>query len=110
MTVRQKFNKELRTESFLSYQTVAEIEKLLTNAKQPILSKRGSAVSDPRTGTIFVQDTPSRLEEVRKIIKQIDVPVRQVLIEARFVSAGDSFNRTLGKSVIPARRRRGRRR
>src|SRR3990170_2329088 len=87
----------LRTESFqLSYQTVAEMIKLLTDAKQPILSKRGSAVSDPRTGTIFVQDTPSRLEEVRKIIKQIDVPVRQVLIEARFVSATDDFNRTLG--------------
>ncbi len=88
---------ELRTESFqLSYQTVGEMIKLLTDAKQPILSKRGSAVSDPRTGTIFVQDTPTRLEEVRKIIKQIDVPVRQVLIEARFVSAGESFNRTLG--------------
>ncbi|MBK9161304.1 MAG: type IV pilus secretin PilQ [Nitrosomonadales bacterium] len=87
----------LRTESFqLSYQTVSEMIKLLTDAKQPILSKRGSAVSDPRTGTIFVQDTPTRLEEVRKIIKQIDVPVRQVLIEARFVSATDDFNRTLG--------------
>ncbi|HYR05123.1 MAG TPA: type IV pilus secretin PilQ, partial [Gallionella sp.] len=87
----------LRTESFrLSYQTVGEMIKLLTDQKQPILSKRGSAVSDARTGTIFIQDTPTRLEEVRKIIKQIDVPVRQVLIEARFVSAGDSFNRTLG--------------
>ena len=99
LAARQEISdlEELRTESFqLSYQTVAEMIKLLTDAKQPILSKRGSAVSDPRTGTIFVQDTPSRLEEVRKIIKQIDVPVRQVLIEARFVSAGDSFNRTLG--------------
>jgi len=99
LAARQEISdlEELRTESFqLSYQTVAEMIKLLTDTKQPILSKRGSAVSDPRTGTIFVQDTPSRLEEVRKIIKQIDVPVRQVLIEARFVSAGDSFNRTLG--------------
>ena len=87
----------LRTESFqLSYQTVGEVIKLLKDKDQPILSKRGSAVPDPRTGTIFVHDTPSSLEEVRKIIKQIDVPVRQVLIEARFVSAGDSFNRTLG--------------
>jgi len=99
LTARQEISEleELRTESFqLSYQTVAEMIKLLTDAKQPVLSKRGSAVSDARTGTIFVQDTPTRLEEVRKIIKQIDVPVRQVLIEARFVSAGDSFNRTLG--------------
>ena len=99
LAARQEISEleELRTESFqLSYQTVGEMIKLLTDTKQPILSKRGSAVSDARTGTIFVQDTPSRLEEVRKIIKQVDVPVRQVLIEARFVSAGDSFNRTLG--------------
>jgi type IV pilus assembly protein PilQ len=99
LAARQEISdlEELRTESFqLSYQTVTEMIKLLTDPKQPILSKRGSAVSDPRTGTIFVQDTPSRLEEVRKIIKQVDVPVRQVLIEARFVSAGDQFNRTLG--------------
>ncbi len=99
LTARQEVSEleEMRTESFqLSYQTVAETIALLTNTKQPVLSKRGSAVADPRTGTIFVQDAPSRLEEVRKIIKQIDVPVRQVLIEARFVSAGDSFNRTLG--------------
>ena len=99
LAARQEISdlEEIRTESFqLSYQTVAEMIKLLTDAKQPILSKRGSAVSDPRTGTIFVQDTPSRLEEVRKMIKKIDVPVRQVLIEARFVSATDDFNRTLG--------------
>jgi type IV pilus assembly protein PilQ len=99
LAARQEISdlEELRTESFqLSYQTVGEMIKLLTDPKQPILSKRGSAVSDARTGTLFVQDTPTRLEEVRKIIKQIDVPVRQVLIEARFVSAGDSFNRTLG--------------
>jgi type IV pilus assembly protein PilQ len=86
-----------RTESFqLSYQQGKDIIKLLTNKDQRILSKRGSAVVDARTNTLFVQDTPSRLEEVRKLIKQIDVPVRQVMIEARFVSAGDSFNRTLG--------------
>jgi type IV pilus assembly protein PilQ len=99
LAARQEISEleELRTESFqLSYQSVAEMIKLLTDAKQPILSKRGSAVSDARTGTIFVQDTPTKLEEVRKIIKQIDVPVRQVLIEARFVSATDDFNRTLG--------------
>lgn len=99
LAARQEISEleELHTESFqLSYQTVAEMIKLLTDSKQPILSKRGSAVSDARTGTIFVQDTPTRLEEVRKIIKQIDVPVRQVLIEARFVYAKDDFSRTLG--------------
>lgn len=87
----------LRTESFqLSYTKGAEIAALLTNEKQKILSKRGSAVVDTRTNTIFIQDTPTGLEEARKIIKQIDVPVKQVVIEARFVEAFESFSRTLG--------------
>ncbi len=91
----------LQTESFqLSYAKGADIAALLSgdkpDDKQRILSKRGSAVVDQRTNTVFVQDTPSRLEEARKLIKQIDVAVRQVMIEARFVEAGDTFNRTLG--------------
>ncbi len=87
----------LRTESFqLSYTKGADIAKLLTDDKQKILSKRGSAVVDARTNTIFVQDTPSGLDEARKIIKQLDVSVRQVSIEARFVEAFESFSRTLG--------------
>lgn len=99
LTARQEISEleEVRTESFqLSYQKGDAMVAILSNDKQRILSKRGSAVVDPRTNTLFVQDTPSRLDEVRKLIKQIDVPVRQVMIEARFVSAGDSFNRTLG--------------
>lgn len=87
----------LRTESFkLSYTKGADMADLLTNEKQKILSKRGSAVVDSRTNTIFVQDIPSGLEEARKIIKQLDVSVRQVIIEARFVEAFESFSRTLG--------------
>ncbi len=90
----------LQTESFqLSYAKGADIAALLSgdkDNKQRILSKRGSAVVDQRTNTVFVQDTPSRLEEARKLIKQVDVAVRQVMIEARFVEAGDTFSRTLG--------------
>jgi type IV pilus assembly protein PilQ len=87
----------LRTESFqLSYQKGDAVAAMLTNEKQRILSKRGSAVVDPRTNTLFVKDTSSGLEEARKLIKQIDVPVRQVMIEARFVEATDNFNQTLG--------------
>ena len=86
-----------RTESFqLSYAKAADLATLLKNKDSGLLSKRGSAVSDLRTNTLFVQDTPTRLEEVRTLIKQLDVPVRQVLIEARFVNAGETFNRTLG--------------
>ncbi len=87
----------IHTESFqLSYQKGEAIATMLTNDKQRILSKRGSAVIDARTNTLFIQDTPSRLEEARKLIKQIDVPVRQVMIEARFVAAKDEFSRSLG--------------
>jgi type IV pilus assembly protein PilQ len=87
----------LRTESFqLSFAKAGDFVGLLTNSQQRMLSKRGSAVSDTRTNTLFVQDTPSHLEQARSFIKQLDVPVRQVMIEARFVEAGDSFNRTLG--------------
>jgi type IV pilus assembly protein PilQ len=87
----------LHTESFqLAYSKGAEIVALLQSPTQRMLSKRGSAVVDARTNTVFVQDTPSRLEEARKLIKQVDVAVRQVMIEARFVEASDSFTRTLG--------------
>ncbi len=87
----------LHTESFqLSYQKGDAVASLLTNDKQRILSKRGSAVVDIRTNTLFVKDTPTALEEARKLIKQIDIPVRQVMIEARFVVAGTTFNRVLG--------------
>jgi type IV pilus assembly protein PilQ len=53
-------------------------------------------VVDARTNTLFVQDTPSRLEEVRKLLARIDVAVRQVMIEARIVEASDTFSKNLG--------------
>lgn len=87
----------LRMESYqLNYTKGDDIAALLKTKDQQILSKRGTAVVDARTNTIFVQDIPSALEEVRKIIKQLDVPVRQVVIEARFVEAVESFARNLG--------------
>ncbi len=86
-----------RTESFqMNYQKATDVQRLLGDKAQPILSKRGSAVVDARTNTLFVQDVPSRLEEVRKLIAKIDVAVRQVVIEARIVIADDSFSKNLG--------------
>jgi type IV pilus assembly protein PilQ len=88
---------QTRTESFqMNYQKAADVQKLLSDPAQRILSKRGSAVVDARTNTLFVQDTPSRLEDVRKLIAKIDVPVRQVMIEARIVEASDTFSKSLG--------------
>ncbi|MEQ1814384.1 MAG: type IV pilus secretin PilQ [Candidatus Nitrotoga sp.] len=87
----------LRTESFrLSYQKADAVAALLQNEKQRILSKRGSAIADQRTNTVFVQDTSARLEDAAALIKQIDIAVRQVMIEARFVDARDTFTRNLG--------------
>jgi len=86
-----------RTEGFeLNYQKAQDVQAFLSTGAQRILSKRGSAAVDARTNTVFVQDTPTRLEEVRRLIRQIDVPVRQVMIESRIVEAADTFSRNLG--------------
>jgi type IV pilus assembly protein PilQ len=87
----------LRTEIFhLNYTKAEQLVKILTDDKQRILSKRGSAVLDPRTNIVFVQDIPSRLEEIRKLIVTTDIAVKQVMIEARIVEASDRFGRSLG--------------
>jgi type IV pilus assembly protein PilQ len=99
LEAQQQINdlEQTRTESFqMSYQKAADVQKLLADPNQRILSKRGSAVVDARTNTLFVQDTPSRLDEVRRLLAKIDVPVRQVMIEARIVEADETFSRNLG--------------
>lgn len=96
----------LQTESFqLNYAKADEVVTLLRGgggssggaaAGQSILSKRGSTSLDARTNTLFVQDTGGRLEQIRALIRKVDVPVRQVMIEARIVEASDTFSRNLG--------------
>ncbi|HQT25327.1 MAG TPA: AMIN domain-containing protein, partial [Burkholderiales bacterium] len=70
---RQKISEleETRTESIqLNYQKAADVQKILGDEKQRILSKRGSVVVDPVTNTLFVQDTPTKLEEIRKFVQK----------------------------------------
>lgn len=108
----------LKLEQFrMNYQKAADVARLLAGlpplgatgapapvpaagganvAAQRILSKRGSAVADPMSNILFVNDIPSKLEEIRSFIAAIDIGARQVLIEARVVEANDSFNRDLG--------------
>ncbi len=87
----------LRTEVFtLNYMKAESLKDILTDPKQRILSKRGSAVLDPRTNTIFVQDIPKYLEQVQAIINKTDVPVKQVMIESRLVIADERFGKELG--------------
>ena len=66
------------------------------NNSQRILSPRGSVIFETRTNQLFVTDIPSKLEEIQALIAKIDIPVRQVLIEARIVEADDKFGRNLG--------------
>jgi type IV pilus assembly protein PilQ len=61
-----------------------------------LLSGRGSVIAIERTNQLFVTDIPSKLEQIQDLIAKVDVPVRQVLIEARLVEAADSFGRSLG--------------
>ncbi len=94
----------VRMEVFdLSYQRADDVATLIRGvdaeqwgASSRLLSKRGSALAEVSTNTLFVTDIPSRLEEIRTFIKRIDVASRQVLIEARVVEATDEFSRSLG--------------
>ncbi len=61
-----------------------------------ILSPRGSAVVDARTNTLIVRETTKRLDEAKKLIRRLDVPVRQVMIEVRIVTASNKFLKDLG--------------
>ena len=61
-----------------------------------LLSARGGVMAEPRTNQLFVTDVPSRLAQVAEMLAKIDVPLRQVMIEARIVQASDTFGQTLG--------------
>ena len=87
----------VRTEVFtLKYMKAESLKAILSDPKQKILSKRGSAVLDPRTNTVFVQDTAKYLEQVQNIINKVDVAVKQVMIESRLVIADDKYSKALG--------------
>lgn len=87
----------VRTETFqLNYHKAKTVFDFLKNKDQTALSKRGSVIVDERTNKLFVTDVPSRLEDVRRLIAEIDVPARQVMIEARIVEAEDSFTKNVG--------------
>ena len=67
-------------------------------ASQSILSERGSVIVDERTNSLLVTETAEKLEEFRRLVQLIDVPIRQVLIEARIVRANSNFDESLGIS------------
>jgi len=69
------------------------------NDRNRVLSKRGSAIIDPRTNQLFVTDIASKIEDIRMLIQKTDVASKQVLIEARLVEANDGFSRNLGAKI-----------
>jgi len=98
----------LRSQVFrMNYQRADDVRNMLLGTgagaaggtPSRILSKRGSLTSDARTNQLFISDIPSKLEEVQAFIQKIDIPVRQVMIEARIVEADDTFSRNLGAKL-----------
>ena len=95
----------LRTQSFqLNYTRRKRLPRVLAGTNTTgssgqnarILSPRGSVIYETRTNQLFVNDIPSKLEEIQQMIAKIDIAARQVMIEARIVEAEDLFGRTLG--------------
>ncbi len=83
----------------IRYASASELFNLFNSAGtngQTMLSERGSVIVDERTNSIILTDTADRLEEFRRVISQLDVPVRQVLIEARIVTASANFSEQMG--------------
>ena len=87
----------LRTEFIkVNYAKAAEMAELLNLKDNSILSARGSVSVDVRTNTLLIKDTNESLVNVRRLLAELDIPVRQVLIESRVVIANDDFSKELG--------------
>jgi type IV pilus assembly protein PilQ len=93
----------LRTEFVqILYANAEDVYSLFTSsgttgsATKSILSERGKAIVDKRTNSIVITETEEKIEEFRSLIKRIDIPVRQVSIEARIVKASSTFTKELG--------------
>ena len=82
----------------VNYAKAADLSALITGGTggSTMLSARGSLGVDERTNTLLVQDTAERLQDVRRMVRTLDVPIKQVLIESRIVVVNDDFSRDLG--------------
>lgn len=88
---------ELQSEFMqISFAKAADITKLLSQKDSSLLSSRGTVSFDERTNTVLIKDTATVIANVRRIIEVLDVPVRQVIIEARMVSVVDNLDDELG--------------
>lgn len=79
----------------INYAKAANIQSILAS-DGGVLTSRGKLLVDERTNTLLVQETAAKIEEIRDVVAVLDVPVKQVLIEARIVIANDDFTNQLG--------------
>jgi type IV pilus assembly protein PilQ len=82
----------------VNYAKATDLAVLITaeSGGNPMLSERGSVGVDDRTNTLLVQDTAERLQNIRRLVRTLDIPIKQVLIESRIVVVNDDFSRDLG--------------
>lgn len=80
----------------INYAKAADLATLLKDSNNTLLSERGQVSVDERTNTLLIQDTALKLNEIRRLIDRLDIPVKQVLIESRIVVANDDFSKDLG--------------
>lgn len=104
----------VRSETFvLRYRSAEDFKKILdgssttsganNTATNGLLSSRGSALIDPKTNTLIINDTQSVIDKIRDLVTKTDIPVKQVLIEARIVEATDDWSKSLGVKLSVAR-------
>ncbi len=80
----------------VNFAKATEVAGLLKSDEHKVLTERGNVTVDERTNTLIVNDTEQKLAEIRELMKVLDVPVRQVLIESRIVNASTNFSKSLG--------------
>ena len=80
----------------INYARATDIADLLKDSDNTLLSERGQVSVDERTNTLLIQDTVLKLNEIRRLVDRLDIPVKQVLIESRIVIANDDFSKDLG--------------
>lgn len=83
----------------INYARASDIADLLKSSDVSLLSERGQVAVDDRTNTLLISETSSKLQEIRRLIDRLDIPVRQVLIESRIVVANREFARDIGISA-----------
>ena len=83
----------------INYAKAADLAALLKAKENQLMSERGNVTVDQRTNTLLVQDTRDNLQRISQMIARLDIPVRQVLIEARIVIANNDFAKDLGVKI-----------